>query len=42
LASIIPNQGVTFFKTYIEAVKKSKKHQNLLGADLEKYINSMK
>jgi Putative zinc dependent peptidase (DUF5700) len=42
LASIIPNQGITFFKTYIEAVKKSKKHQNLLGADLEKYINSMK
>jgi Putative zinc dependent peptidase (DUF5700) len=41
LSSIIPYQGITFFKTYIEAVKKSKKHQNLLGADLEKYINSM-
>jgi hypothetical protein len=42
LASIIPYQGIIFFKTYFDAVKTSKKHKNLFGSEVEKYMRTLK
>jgi hypothetical protein len=42
LAAIIPYQGITFFRTYFDAVNKSKKHKNLFSTDIEKYMKTLK
>jgi hypothetical protein len=42
LASIIPYGGITFFKTYLEAVNKSGTEKNLLGEDVTKFIKDLK
>ncbi len=42
LASIIPHGGITFFKTYLEAVEKSGSTKNLLSGEVTKFINSLK
>ena len=41
LASIIPYNGVKFFQTYFNAIKKSKKNKNLFSIELTEYINSL-
>lgn len=42
LASIIPFGGMAFFKTYITAVEKSKKTENMFGETLIEYIQKLK
>jgi hypothetical protein len=41
LASIIPYNGVKFFQTYFNAIKKSKKNKNLFSKEFTEYINSL-
>jgi hypothetical protein len=38
LASIIPYGGITFFKTYLDAVGKSKDEKNIFSSELSNYI----
>ncbi len=42
LASIIPNQGITFFKTYFEAIKKIGDSKSLFSSQIENYMLSVK
>jgi Putative zinc dependent peptidase (DUF5700) len=42
LASIIPYGGITFFKTYLDAVKKSKNEKNMFSRELSNYILNIK
>lgn len=42
LASIMPYGGITFFKTYLEAVNKLRKEQHLLSEKVAKFIKSLK
>jgi hypothetical protein len=42
LASIIPYGGITFFKTYLEAVNKAGTERNLLSEDVTNFIKSLK
>jgi len=42
LASIIPFGGITFFKTYIAAVEKSNKNENMFDEPLIEYIQKLK
>lgn len=42
LASIIPYDGITFFKTYLRAVKKSKTHTNMFSKKFSDYILKIK
>jgi len=41
LASIIPYGGVKFFQTYFDAIKKSKKHDNLFAKEITQFIMNM-
>lgn len=42
LASIIPYGGITFFKTYIEAIEKAGNERNLLSEEFTKFVKSLK
>lgn len=42
LASIVPYGGITFFKTYLDAVKKLKNEKNIFSRELSNYILNIK